>query len=271
MLKNARFFLFAKYQETLPLLESSTYYTAFAQEKITHSLQTLGAANFIIKHEAYFANQPKDFIELAKTAVLLHDIGRFEEVVALYRQSGKIDHGPAGASLLSKTHDYNSLLITLPVKHHGHIAKQLYGDEEYTNIPNASTKEQITKISSLVRDADKIANFNLMTNKPEIVEPIFVPFSNQVPDGCVSQAVAEEFLANKTITYANRRTRADCMLTYISWSFDINYNSSFDFCLKLNIIDKLFILLKKYNSDEQQNIKFRSSLLNFVEEKMSTK
>ncbi len=69
-----------------------------------------------------------------------------------------------GCEKLRRIPEYDNILITLPVKHHGHLIEDFYTDSEYRNIEDRTIKEQVEKIIFTIRDADKIANFNLMMN-----------------------------------------------------------------------------------------------------------
>ena len=80
MLDGARKLLLDEYYGNREIVAVSPHYAAYADEKYRHSLQVLGAGNFIIRHEPWFAGRGEEFVDLAKTAVLLHDIARFDEI-----------------------------------------------------------------------------------------------------------------------------------------------------------------------------------------------
>lgn len=54
MLKNALNLLYSEYERCLSIVMSSDFHVRYAEEKIHHSLQVLGAGNYIIKHEKWF-------------------------------------------------------------------------------------------------------------------------------------------------------------------------------------------------------------------------
>ena len=83
MLENALNLLYSEYERCLSIVKNSDFHIRYAEEKIHHSLQVLGAGNYIIKHEKWFQKQNEDFIDMVKTAVLLHDVARFEEIIGL--------------------------------------------------------------------------------------------------------------------------------------------------------------------------------------------
>ena len=94
---------------------------------------------------------------------MLHDIARFDEIRERFLGAkGPFDHSVAGGEKLRKIPLYSDVRITLPIKHHGHLIGDFYKDEEYCAIADPVLKEEVEKILFLIRDADKIANFNLM-------------------------------------------------------------------------------------------------------------
>ncbi|MBR1648955.1 MAG: HD domain-containing protein [Alphaproteobacteria bacterium] len=252
MLKNAHILLKNEYQKCFEKVKEDGYYACFAEEKLHHSLQVLGAGNFIIRHESWFANKTQDFIDLCKTAVLLHDIARFEEITVRYLRNVKIDHGEEGAKKLKLMPEFNDIRITLPIKHHGHVKEDFYRDAEFLNIKDTKLADEVEHIFFLIRDADKIANFNIVCNEREKFLPVFIPQKDEVSDqrSIITPEVKDDFLRCKTVNYALRRTQADHCLAFISWFFDINYQSSVVFCERLDLINKMFDGLKFYQNDE---------------------
>lgn len=55
MLDGARKILLDEYYGNREIVAVSPHYAAYADEKYRHSLQVLGAGNFIIRHEPWFA------------------------------------------------------------------------------------------------------------------------------------------------------------------------------------------------------------------------
>ena len=51
MLKKAKNLLWEEYRKNYPVVKDSPYYAEYADEKIRHSLQVLGAGNYIVRHE----------------------------------------------------------------------------------------------------------------------------------------------------------------------------------------------------------------------------
>ena len=164
MLAEARNLLKKTYLPAYEKLASSLNWQRFAEEKYIHSFQVLGAGNYILKHENFFINSSPEFIDIAKTVLILHDIARFEEIVLRSKNIYNYDHGVEGSKMLEKMPLFNNIFITLPIKHHGHMIEAFYNDDAFNNIDDPKQKEDIKNLIFLVRDADKIANFNQLCN-----------------------------------------------------------------------------------------------------------
>ncbi len=270
MLDGARKLLLDEYYGNREIVAVSPHYAAYADEKYRHSLQVLGAGNFIIRHEPWFAGRGEEFVDLAKTAVLLHDIARFDEIRERFLGAkGPFDHSVAGGEKLRQIPLYGDVRITLPIKHHGHLIGDFYKDEEYCAIADPVLKEEVEKILFLIRDADKIANFNLMMYDQKMLVPLFVPYPEEVSDKRrrISAGVLEDFWRHQPVDRRKIRTRADEMLGYVSWIYDLNYGSSAAFCLRLNLVDMMFDVLQRFHDDSGLNGKMRRETGDFVRER----
>ena len=266
MLKNALNLLYSEYERCLSIVKNSDFHIRYAEEKIHHSLQVLGAGNYIIKHEKWFQKQNEDFIDMVKTAVLLHDIARFEEIIGLWNKTPRIDHGVVGSKKLRDIPEYNDIRITLPIKHHGHVKEKFYEDEEYLAIKDDKLRDEVEHIFWLIRDADKIANFNIVCYETEKYMPLFVPNPNQTPSSelKISSEVVGDFRRHKTVDYYLRQTAADHSLTFISWFFDLNYKASVTFCRKLNLVKLMFDGLQNYHNNKLLNEELRKEVDDFL-------
>lgn len=237
--KKAQELLHSEYKRNFEIVKDSLYHKSYANEKIRHSLQVAGAGNGILRNEAYFQNKSEKFIEIAKTAILLHDIFRFNEIRLNYQEHKKIDHGVEGSKLLSAISDFNNPLIVLPVKHHGHMIEDFYEDKEYNTINDEELKDQIRHIIFAVRDADKIANWQILTKEYENMRLVWLPFPDDTSSkqGIISNKVWEAFI-NCQITPRNHiKTNADTILSVIAWCFDLNYKYSVEYCMRLKHLE----------------------------------
>lgn len=221
---------------------------SYAEEKYVHSLQVLGAGNYILQHEDFFIKQTSDFIELARTVLVLHDIARFEEAILKSQNIKKYDHSVEGANILKNHEVFGNILITLPIKHHGHMIEDFYDDEDFKTIYDNKQKEDIKNLIFLVRDADKIANFAQLCN-PVFKKWHYLFFSKEEALGEITPIIRDIFLKEQVTPRQYIQTKVDRILNLLSWFYDLNYQSSFTFCRKLNIDHKMINIFKSSMRD----------------------
>ncbi len=234
---------------------------ALIEEKIRHSYQVLGAGNLILKNEDVYKNLNNKEVDLLKSTLLLHDIGRFCEAV----QSG-IDHGVYGANLLRNDADFGCNKVYLAIKHHGHLIEELYEDDEYLELPEEE-KEEVKKYIFLVRDADKIANFYLLMNEFKEMENLFFHPERLENTGSASLSVHNSFMKHCSINKRDVTNVADQSLMILACVFDLNYRSSFLFLDKLKIIDKLMDFCSKF-WEEDKAICYKKEILGYIKNKL---
>ena len=249
----AKQLLEAEYKSNFEIVKESEYHRVFANEKILHSKQVAGAGNGILKNEPYFQNKSAEFIDIAKTSILLHDIYRFREIVNMYNNGKHIDHSVEGYKFLSAIETFNSPLITIPIKHHGHMIEDFYTDDEWININDSELKKDIEHILFAVRDADKIANWHLMVNDVNTVKRLWA-INNKTEDEqrFISENIWEFFKNEQIPPRENQKTTADNILNTIAWLFDINYNYSVVFCKRLRIFEKFDQMLRELGFEEEK-------------------
>ncbi len=261
-----------RYRECAEKVKGNAYLTNYANEKIVHSLQVVGAGNFILKHEKTFFGKNKEQQRRAKLAYLFHDIGRFAEVEAMLKlenparwESGaqlNLSHGVLGADYLRRFTEYNLPEIIIPIKRHGDLPAAFYADEELAEISDSGQKQDITDNYKLVCDADKIANFALFTRCYNKLKTVF--YGHLTPDEVtapVSVEVLAYFDGENLVPSLQTHSLSDRILSVLCWIYDLNYRPSFDFCQKLRLFEQMLKILRDHNPD--------SNLQNHIEEKMA--
>lgn len=236
-------------------------------EKKCHSYQVLGVGNYLLKHEQVFANCSLEDIQRLKATLLLHDIGRFYEVF-LHEDGGRVDHGVYGAQLLAKIPEFADINIVLPVRHHGHLIERLYEDEDYQKLSEKAQKE-IKKITYLVRDADKIANFYLLSRHFGHIENLFFVKSlldshTKVP----SPLVWEAFMAHTSVDVRHVVSFADQAMMYMACIYDLAYHSSFVLMKDLNVVLKLLHYFGKFWNEEYAELCQRE-ILSYCDDRLN--
>lgn len=252
------------YEQTRGHVGDSRWCSVYAEEKMQHSLQVIGAGNYIMKHEAVFRTRSPEFTRCAVLAYLLHDIGRFPEIKEIYdyEKAGNVfrernalfDHGERGAEMLSQMPQYNDPRIIIPIRHHGHMIEKFYADPQYQSIEDENLRREIKEIIFLVRDADKIANFYLMTS-PHALEK-YHDLLFHAPDeaylyGKISPELIGYMQEYRIINHKDIHTLADDFMGFISWIFDLNYQTSIEFTRRHNIIDGLIADIRLFNHQHE--------------------
>lgn len=263
MIQKAMELLYLQYYQCMEVVHSDKFYSSYAEEKIRHSLQVAGAGNYLLRHIDRFKNKSPEYIEMVRTAVLLHDVCRFTEISKLFKGIKQYDHGVAAYEFLERTPLFDDIRIRLPIKHHGHLIQDLYDDDEYQNLPD-DLREEVKKIAFVVRDADKIANFKMITHEPDFL-PLFMDINRQLTpeDLAISDHVKQNAFVENTIQKPFY-TVGDRIALLLSWFMDINYRASLDYCDKLGVTTLLFKMFDKYCGDTEFKLKYTAFIQNHL-------
>ena len=268
MLELEKNLLCKEYQNSLLYIKDNQILMSLAKEKVAHPYQVLDIGNYILKNENVFKNWNNKKIKQARIALLLHDIGRFQEIINKVQNPNlKYDHGILGYNLLVNIAQYNHPRITIPIKHHGHMIEELYDDPEFYTIEDPQIKYEIEKITLLVRDADKIANLKFLSESDEHIWSLFNITKNSQNKTPISQIVYKTFLKQQVVLHKDVITNSDFILLLICWIFDLNYNSSFEY-LKINkCLNPLIDELRNSNSDTEKQKEIEQIVQNYFNSK----
>ncbi len=264
MLKHATELLYLQYAQCIEVVKNDTFYSYYAEEKLRHSLQVAGAGNYLVRHINWLEDKSPEYIEMVRTAVLLHDVCRFSEIIKMYHGVKGYDHGVAAYEFLEHTPLFDDIRIRLPIKHHGHLIDDLYADEEYRNLPD-DLREEVQKICFIVRDADKIANFNMVTHEPRYL-PLFINIDRPLEpqDLIISEHIKQAAFIENTVPKPFY-TVADRAAAFLSWYTDINYRASLDYCDKLGVTDLMFAMFEKYCGDVEFKQKYTAFVRHYLD------
>ena len=255
MLKLATNLLYLQYNQCMEVVGDNTFYSYYAEEKIRHSLQVAGAGNYLLRHIEWFKDKSTEYLEMVRTAILLHDVCRFSEIAALYRGVKQYDHGVAAHELLQYTPLFDDIRIRLPIKHHGHLIEDFYADAEYQNLSD-ELKKEIEYICFVVRDADKIANFNMLAHEPYFL-PLFMEVDHKITDADlqISEHILQSAFKGDTVPKPFN-TLGDRAASLLSWFVDINYQAALDYCDKLGATEWVFQMFEKYCGNQEFKQKY---------------
>ena len=207
--------------------------------KLEHSKIVGTHARAIAEDERWPASE----IELAEILGLLHDVGRFSQVIEFgtFSDERSVNHGERGYSVVLSS----EVLLTLPkdiqtILLHGiryHNARDIPD-----NLDTASTR-----FLRLVRDADKLDIFRIIhnavkqkstENQPEITLHVDI-------DGPVNPAALSELKEGQNVSYRNIKSLADFGLAQLAWVYDLNYRYSLQYFVDNDILSIIKNLLPK--------------------------
>ena len=258
--------LFKAFDNCLAKVKGNIYCEDFAKEKIRHSMQVVGAGNYIIKNEKIFQNRSSDYLKLAKLVNLFHDIGRFKEVELLNENpTSKHDHSYYSYSILKEL-GYSDFRLLLPIKQHGHLADALENDKEFNLINDEKLKKEIRELYGLVKDADKIANLYLLKYDLQVFKDLFfTSLSDEAKYAPVSKVVLETMQSQNLVKKNDCFSFADRLVQILCFVFEIYYKPSFDFIKKNKLLDNLFVDLKEYCPDKDMVEYIRNFILSSMD------
>lgn len=268
--EKAKKLLVAEYHQNFEAVRGSLFHETYMNEKIRHSFQVSGAGNGILAHEPYFAAKSNQFIDVARTAVLLHDIYRFREVRLLFETGQKIRHDILGAEFLEKTADFNDLLIWLPIKYHGQMIERFYEDATYLS-QDEKTQDELKHIAFAVRDADKIANWYLLAHAWEPIKSVWLkhPDDFSAAQTKINDVLWAYFARAEVAPNNLRDTNAEVLISVLCWLFDMNYTYSICFCKYHDLFGGLCDILRKMGVDEAKIAQVYHVMKNYVADKFN--
>jgi hypothetical protein len=197
------------------------YVNTHLRLKQEHTQQTCEVMVFLAQELALDDSQKC----VAESIALFHDIGRFPQFVR-YRTFNDLkstDHSRLGVETLRQEGVLNVLplqeqqWVETAVGHHGH-----------KSLP-AELKGQTLLFAKLIRDADKIDIFRIVSEKYRLyhADPAGFPFEIEFPDQpeC-SDRVLAAVLNGQVVDYTWLRTLNDVKLCQLGWVYDVNFPAS---------------------------------------------
>ena len=190
--------------------------------------------------------------EVAYKLGLLHDIGRFNEF-ALHQKyvNNDFDHGKNGVTVLEegnyyRVHDIPETVITP-------FLEAIY----YHNKFELPKTVQGNEYAKLIRDADKTDLLYL--------RGLDSLWELQYPKGGISPSVLADFNAERCINHRDIKTTSDCILSYLAFVYDINYEESLSAIQKNGYIQTIF-----NNIDEPGELKESFKKINdYIERRLN--
>ncbi|MCL2603493.1 MAG: phosphotransferase [Defluviitaleaceae bacterium] len=239
---------FLAYTNALPLTQEQREVANTI--KLDHTLRVVELSDVLAR--SVFGDDPAR-IGLAKVIGLLHDIGRWEQVLSAGAFSDtQSDHGAMGANAVIRTgmiHDLSEsdqALILTAIREH---------NKKYS----ASHDPETQAFVDIVRDADKVdgfyvnvKNYSLSSDEWKRVLPMFLPFSHEMrlSDG-LYDAIMEERLADS----AERQTVIDFRFFIMAWVYDMKLEKSMEILREKGYLHTLYNDIP--NPDERMTRAYR--------------
>ena len=166
---------------------------------------------------------------IIKVIGLLHDIGRFEQLKLTNSYSdNEFDHGDYGAMILFK----EGLIERFNVdsKYYDIIEFAIINHNKYKIEDTLDDRKLM--FAKIIRDADKIDIFEAYT--------YLKAYNITNIDDEVTNEVAIQFKKHEAINRKIRKTKADLLLSVISFVYDINYKESLKIINEQKYLDELY-------------------------------
>jgi putative nucleotidyltransferase with HDIG domain len=172
-------------------------------------------------------------IQLSKTIALFHDIGRFQQFITYgtFDDTLSVNHAELSVKIL---HEYDFLNGLIDDEIPALIAQAILNH----NIPriNPDTDERVLLFSRLIRDADKLDIWELMTIK----NVVFKILDQKDPDSYEVPNQVYECFRNRQVVPVNfADTMNDYRLLRLSWIYDMNFPATFNLIINRNYATKI--------------------------------
>ncbi|HSQ97548.1 MAG TPA: HD domain-containing protein [Rickettsiales bacterium] len=230
--------------------------------KYQHSQDVLKIAEYLLENDSLLSKLQNTYKLYGKLGALLHDIGRAYEIGET--KLNGIKHGYFGAeNILKQEEKEDNPFILWSFKYHDilNAEEETRNELKEINLSNQE-KEIVVILLKLVMDSDKLANFKLffdcereyllnLDNKPVFTEKCLTSLKNK-----------------NLIKKSDRKTNLDQYLSYITWIYDLNFQTSKDLTLRenymLNFINKMKEEVVNFSSNLDEEIIKKT--LNQIEE-----
>jgi hypothetical protein len=208
--------------------------------KVRHTYDVVGNIRIIAKDSGLSEND----IQLAKIIALVHDIGRFQQFLAYgtFDDSLSVNHAELGIRVLEESQFFRILggkidseLIKQSVLNHN-IRRIIFTPDE-----------RVMLFSKLLRDADKVDIWRLMTIK----DVVFKILDQVQPDHyVVPEGILHSFMNGVEVPSCLAESLNDYRLLRLSWMYDMNFPATFRLLIRKNYAS---VILSRIPPSEQLN------------------
>jgi len=207
--------------------------------KREHSLRVADIALFI-SDKLEWTDEEK---QIAFLVGLLHDIGRFRQIVEFdtFHDDKSVDHAEIGVKILKE----ENLFEVLNIGNKDLVFAAILNHNKF-KIQDGLTGQEMLH-AKLVRDADKMDIFRVLTEYyTKRIGTVNHALTWELPKGTtVSPAVAKEVLAGKMVSKKNVASEMDVKIMQLSWVYDLNFRPTFEFLVKNRYLENVYNSLPK--------------------------
>lgn len=214
--------------------------------KFKHSFEVLKNAESIAKS---IELNPK-ITELVQAAALFHDVGRFPQFAKYqtFNDHQSEDH----AELSVKTIVQNKFISTLTAKNQQIIITAIKLHNKFS-ISNVSLENDEQLVAKIIRDADKLDIYRIMTEKiAQECNTTPAAFQNRSDAPHYSDKIKQSILDNRLARFEDVTTTCDFQLLQLTWIHDINFPFTLESIAKNYYIEKLIEQLPNKKTIEKE-------------------
>ena len=148
------------------------------------------------------------------------------------------------------------------VEDHGHVVMH-----------QGLSKEDVKHIAFAVRDADKIANWQIVTQEFDFVKKVWLPFpeDDSKEQGIIPPEAWAYFAKHEIVPHGvvKVKTNASEALSMLCWLFDINYQYSVYYCCRLDLFSGFLRLFKQIKVDEENISAIKEIVQDYCKQKFN--
>jgi putative nucleotidyltransferase with HDIG domain len=225
------------------------------QGKASHSRRVAANAEEIARDAGLADGE----VLFARTAGLLHDVGRFPQFrdFGTFSDPRSIDHGERGHAALSE--DPHFSLLDMPNR------EDLLASVRYHNkrvLPDTLSPGE-RRLTDIVRDADKLDIFKVILDALDNgdFEKNATVFLHAVPEGPPNPVIVQCIREGRTASYADIRCRTDFGLQLLSWAFDLSFDGTCRRLIERGWFDGIIAKLPSYPEVEEAAAIARTHLM----------
>lgn len=195
--------------------------SAYVDRKERHTYRVLGYAREIVPE----AGGGPELVEAIEIAALLHDVGRFPQVVGhgTYDDGESLNHAELGARIVRDEGVLDSMEL-----HWREVILSAIHSHNVAVLPDQLSPDA-RRVLEVVRDADKTDALrnNLKYLKPDQPYGKALKAGLTWDDETISPAVADLALKRQLIPFADIKLSNDYILFLCCWLYDLHYHASF--------------------------------------------